>query len=85
MRSQAKEELDKLGKEAESVLKVLEELDINPDAWDDKLRRVKNQLMSMLGESESRRAIFQWWENMAHTHVNHMGQQVSRRCDDSSP
>lgn len=78
VRIQAKEELDKLEKEAESVLKVLEELDINPDAWDDKLWRVKKQLMSMLGESESRRAVFQWWENMAHTHVTHMGQQVSK-------
>ena len=78
VRSKAKEELDKLGKEAESVLKVLEELDINPDAWDDKLRRVKNQLMSMMGESQSRRAVFQWWENMASVHVKHMGKKVSQ-------
>jgi len=78
VRSKAKEELDKLGKEAESVLKVLEELDINPDAWDDKLRRVKNQLMSMMGESHSRRAVFQWWENMASVHVKHMGKKVSQ-------
>jgi len=81
VRQKARAQLDKLEEEAQSVLKVLEELDINPDAWDNKLRNVKEALMANMTGSQCRRVIFQWWENMAHTHVGYMGKTVAKKVE----
>jgi len=80
-RAWAREQVEKMQKEAESVIKILAELDINPDSWDDKLYKVKVALMANMTGSHCRRAVFQWWENMAHSHVGSMSSTVTTALD----